>query len=247
MPHELPAEILAFVQRCQVVAGVWALHAHPQFDISDGVTALLRCFRTLPPLKSQLDRIGASSAIIQLAWNVRQQLPCEAPAAPSHHLSRSKRLSLAVRAVAAFRDQPVSLALVARWLDVTDSHLSRLIHQGLGLSFPTLLHGLRMIDVIVLLRTSTLSIKEVAALTGYAQTKALDRVFHEWFQMSPSHLRAIAHANGRTDLAGSVRGFLLADATTRPSQIADALRTDFGLVAQQWQLCIGNAGNDVGS
>jgi AraC-like DNA-binding protein len=187
----IPAEILAFVQRCQAVAGPWALYGRPEFDVVNAVPALLRCWKSLPPLKTHIDRVTASAAILRVAWNVQRQLPRAIPAPPRERMSRAARLALVIETLAALRNQHVSLKLLAASLNVTDSHLCRVIHTEMGMTFPVLLHGLRIVDIVVWLRTSPLTVKEIAGTAGYPDTKTMDRVFRGWLQMSPSDLRAL--------------------------------------------------------
>ncbi len=90
-----------------------------------------------------------------------------------------------------------------------------------------------MVDVIVLLRTSALSVKEVAAVAGYRETKALDRIFKGWFHMAPSAFRgAVVSGRSNMDARTAIGAFRILHPHARIAEIADETTTDFGLVAR---------------
>ena len=146
---------LLFVQRCQCVAWPWALATRPAFDFVAAMVALVPCLYSVPVASTHLDRIATSSAILRVGRNVRRQLEVVVTAAPARrYMRRRDRLNVALMTLAANRHDPgASLATIASCVGVTDSHISRTLHNETNLHFDRFLHSLRMIDAVVLLQS----------------------------------------------------------------------------------------------
>ena len=99
------------------------------------------------------------------------------------------------------------------------------------MKFPIIRNALRMIDVIVLLRTSTQDVKGIADATGFSSTRALDRVFKGWFYVTPSAFRSAVHTCAHTDAVAVVQEFRLQHPQATAALIADQTGVDFGFVA----------------
>jgi AraC-like DNA-binding protein len=85
----------------------------------------------------------------------------------------------------AFADPTVHLASAARHVDVTPSHLDRLLKEHTGLTFLQQLRRIRMRHAERLLRTTTSSIKETAYASGYVCTGSFHRDFRRTHGCAP--------------------------------------------------------------
>ena len=90
---------------------------------------------------------------------------------------------------ARYREATLSLRTVSAEVQLSISHLSRLLNRDLGCSFRAHLNQLRVSHAQRLLLTSTLSIKEVAATVGYRNTSQLDRHLREVCGTTPASYR----------------------------------------------------------
>lgn len=91
-------------------------------------------------------------------------------------------------------DPKLTLGVVAAAVGVSRWHLSRLLKVGTGLGFRRLLAELRVSQARNLLRLTPLSIKEIAARTGYEHVSNLDRHFRLYSGTTPRRYREIARA-----------------------------------------------------
>jgi AraC-like DNA-binding protein len=87
------------------------------------------------------------------------------------------------------RDSSLDLNRTATALRLSPFHLSRLIKSDTGTGFARHLRTLRVTDAEQLLRTTNLTVKEVAAFVGYANTNALDRNFKAVYSVTPTAYR----------------------------------------------------------
>jgi AraC-like DNA-binding protein len=184
-------EVLGFVQRCQVVAWPWALSGSPEFDLVEAIAELIRCLRTVPLATTHRERAWVSSALLRMMWNVQRQLPTAAPKGPyAPHMPRRLRARVAVATMVVQRNGPdVEQHGLAASVGVSEGYVSHLLNNEMGLHFDTLLHGLRLVDAVIFLRTSPRPIYEIALACGYRETKCMDRIFRAWFHMTPSAFR----------------------------------------------------------
>ena len=89
-----------------------------------------------------------------------------------------------------YRDAEITLSSVSALLNVSNSHLSRMLKQQTGKSFPNYLTDLRMEQATRLLRDKNARmVYEVAGMVGYASQHYFCRVFKEYTGMSPSEYR----------------------------------------------------------
>lgn len=105
----------------------------------------------------------------------------------------------------------LSLRQVAAEVQLSISHLSRLLNRDLGCSFRAHLNRLRVSHAQRLLQTSTLSIKEVAAAVGYQNTSQLDRHFRQLCATTPASFRRSALSPTQSQSPTAIAG-LHADA-----------------------------------
>jgi AraC-like DNA-binding protein len=84
---------------------------------------------------------------------------------------------------------PITRARAARELGITESHLSRLLHEHGQTSFSRYLLKLRMERAISLLSDRTLTVKEVAYHCGYRDDSYFIRAFSAYHGVSPGKWR----------------------------------------------------------
>lgn len=100
------------------------------------------------------------------------------PQRTADYASTNFRVPRAVRYIAAnFADSRIDLASVARAVDVTPTHLDRLLKEHTGLTFLQQLRHQRMRHADLLLLTTAASIKEIASDCGYISLANFGRDF----------------------------------------------------------------------
>jgi transcriptional regulator GlxA family with amidase domain len=93
-------------------------------------------------------------------------------------------------------DPALDLHRAAAAVHLSTFHLSRLLKKSTGIGFAHHLRTARVNHAEELLRTTNLTVKEVAASVGYASTNALDRNFKAVHAVTPSVYR-LRTVNGR--------------------------------------------------
>ncbi len=77
----------------------------------------------------------------------------------------------------------------AQQVNLSTPHLQRLFKQATGVSLTQVLTTARLTRAATLLRTSSLSIKEVASAAGYQHTSSFTRAFERYFHTGPRRYR----------------------------------------------------------
>ena len=90
--------------------------------------------------------------------------------------------------------EPVGLEKMADRLNVSPFHLSRSFSREFGTSITDMLTMIRMDRAKELLGESRISIKEIAACTGYSAGNYFAKVFRQACGMSPNEYRVLAKA-----------------------------------------------------
>ncbi|ANE48353.1 hypothetical protein SY83_21035 [Paenibacillus swuensis] len=85
--------------------------------------------------------------------------------------------------------QPLNLPGVARYLNVSERHLSRLFATGIHESFTQYLNGERIRQASHLLLTTDLPIKEIAESSGFSSVHYFSRLFKAQKQVPPASFR----------------------------------------------------------
>jgi transcriptional regulator GlxA family with amidase domain len=144
-----------------------------------------------------IGRIEASgdTAVRELMLRVLQRAahPARPPAAepvpetrPSRQPATSFRVVRVLRFLEEhFADPAMHLTSAARHVDVTPSHLDRLLKGHTGLTFLQQLRRIRMRHAERLLLTTAMSIKETAFACGYASAGSFDRDFRRTHSSPP--------------------------------------------------------------
>jgi len=85
--------------------------------------------------------------------------------------------------------RPEALKLFYSLLAVSPNHFRKLFQKGVGQSFSSHLYKLRMKEAMILLQSSSLSVKEISAAVGFNDALYFSRRFHRYWNIAPSELR----------------------------------------------------------
>jgi transcriptional regulator GlxA family with amidase domain len=163
---------LAFVDACQIFVG------RQDAKTDESVSAVCEM------LTRVLQRVASGSA----GAPARQTLARPPANRPTTNFRVPRVLSYLE---GAFADPTIRLASAARHVDVTPSHLDRLLKEHTGQTFLQQLRRIRMRHAEHLLLTTTLSIKETAYASGYTSAGSFDRDFGRAHGCAPRVWRAI--------------------------------------------------------
>jgi AraC-like DNA-binding protein len=181
-------ELLAFVQRSQLVAGSWS--AAPDLIVSLGETWAL--LDAIPASESTPERLVLVLVLERLARAVldRPWRPSlNALGASPGSVARVHVANALSFIVSAYDCPSLTLSDVADHVRISNSHLSHLLPAITGHGFASHLNGCRVLKSVVLLRTYRASVKEAAFTVGYASGGELCRQFQRRLQFPPSVLR----------------------------------------------------------
>jgi AraC-like DNA-binding protein/mannose-6-phosphate isomerase-like protein (cupin superfamily) len=119
---------------------------------------------------------------------LRRGIPSQRPAArPNIVLQRAK---LYIRDNL---DQPLTMSLLAEYLNVSERHLSRLFSEGIHESFHRFVRKERIRQAAYLLKRSEHTIKEIAHMTGFSSVHSFTRAFSAELDVPPGKFRAALH------------------------------------------------------
>lgn len=88
--------------------------------------------------------------------------------------------------------QKQTLGQIAQQFAISPNYICRLFSKHLGTTFSNYLTGLRMEQAASMLKTSDLSVKEIAGRSGYEDYFYFCRVFRETFECTPTQYRGRA-------------------------------------------------------
>ncbi|NIK79010.1 AraC-like DNA-binding protein/mannose-6-phosphate isomerase-like protein (cupin superfamily) [Paenibacillus castaneae] len=91
--------------------------------------------------------------------------------------------------------QPLNLRGVAKYLNISERHLSRLFAFGIHENFTNYIRHERIREASRLLATSELSIKEIAEMTGFSSVHYFTRVFMKDKEVPPGQFRRRYHTS----------------------------------------------------
>jgi AraC-like DNA-binding protein len=182
--------VFLFAQRCQVLAGTWV-------DVDEvlRLRSVLEVLELTPSCATPQEQAVLALLVQQIADQVLPKL-CGSVAPPRKaapvFAPAPDCVAAAVKAIAASHsscdtglDSIAAEACVSRW------YLSRELNRRLGRGFYQCLHAFRVLRAVVLLRSTRLSVKEIAAAVGYSWTSALDKQFGAWLHMTPTEFRSV--------------------------------------------------------
>jgi AraC-like DNA-binding protein len=120
--------------------------------------------------------------------------PCHEPAAVESQLQASSSLDQRVLHVLwiiqiSCCDQDLKFADIATRLGISCSRLQHLLQRDTGASFGCHLNTQRATQAAVLLRSTSLLVKEIAAKAGFRNILSLERRFKTFFGCTPTEYR----------------------------------------------------------
>jgi len=95
---------------------------------------------------------------------------------------------------------PLSIAELARSVNLSPAHLRRLLHSAVGCSPALYARRHRLRRAFELLQESFLSIKEIMAAAGWNDPSHFCREFKRQYGVSPRSLRSAPHSGVTDDL-----------------------------------------------
>lgn len=189
-----------FVKRCRrVMAQLPALDADGRFD------AVLDTLREAPAATgSGAGRPLVAALVAELANRLLDEARDRTPARLDHMAlarplggGRERYVERALEVLAErYADHDLTLARVSEAVGVSRWHLSRLLRHAAGRGFHELLAATRVREAKLLLLETALSVKEIAAGTGYDHVSHFDRQFRRLTGLTPRLYRAVWRAAG---------------------------------------------------
>ena len=140
----------------------------------------MRCARIPPPAKGQKWRQGqAGRARGKSALYIARRYRLEKPDIPADTLSG--------KIVQYINSHPESVTLkeIAAHFSYHPNYISALLHQELGKTFSQIVLEKRMGRAVILLKGTTLSIEEIAAILGYSNHSNFYKAFKEYYGKTP--------------------------------------------------------------
>ena len=114
----------------------------------------------------------------------------QSSASPVRHID-DPRVEAALRHIERrYAETDIRLAAIAREIGVSASRLTTLLKEQTGFTFEAHIHSRRVQEAQRLLRSTKLSIKEIARRIGYRRTSELDRHFRRAVGTTPCEYRA---------------------------------------------------------
>ncbi len=173
----------------------------------DGPAVMAGFVRSLPAhecLRGSIDGVAAAADRLRLAreragpersarllsavWDLIAEV--SAPPEPSAEIDTvDRRIRLAEQFMADHLSESIGVDAIADHVGISRSQLTRLMVERTGFGPAEALRRLRVARADALLRQSTLSIKEIARVCGFATQHHFSRVFHEVTGKRPTGLR----------------------------------------------------------
>ena len=91
---------------------------------------------------------------------------------------------------------PITMAEIARELHISEKYMYRLFLERFGMSVQSFLIKTRMEVGANLLKTSGMSVTEIALSVGYASLHAFSKAFSKYYGVSPSIYKKSGMGNG---------------------------------------------------
>ena len=157
---------------------------------------------------SRLGTVDLDTEKLRTAFHQLPSLPAEKVAAAFRLLGRQARLIISsewvqphampvlerldahIRANLHGDLQPAALA---RMLGLSSSRLSHVVKEQTGRTVTYRVHSMRLFEAAVLLRSTNLTVSEVAERTGWSDPRYFSRIFHRQYTLSPQQYRKKCH------------------------------------------------------
>lgn len=83
----------------------------------------------------------------------------------------------------------ISLKSISKKLHISQSHISHIFSNKIGISFCDYINSLRLTEAVKLLESEEINIAEVAEKSGFATIRTFNRVFLKHYGISPSEYK----------------------------------------------------------
>ena len=137
--------------------------------------ALIRSAKTMEELEQQLHRIYTTMAGL-LETDVQRK-----------DLSWSRKISAFVRNN--YSDPTLNADRISRHFGLHPAYISHIFHQSTGMKLLDYIHTTRIDHIKRLLRSTNMSLEDIARKTGYYDRYSMSRVFRRYVGMPPSDYR----------------------------------------------------------
>lgn len=136
-----------------------------------------------------IGRLEASASLMQIIAMLARLQPADTDDTDAVSAANRKRLERAITYARGRLHEPLKLEMLAEAAGLSASHTARLFHHVTGCSPMQFIRRLRIERARELLGEVDLSIKQVAAQTGFASPYLFSRVFRRIDGLSPSQFR----------------------------------------------------------
>jgi len=163
------------------------------------VAAVWTALRTLSQ-GGHSDAIAPLAAALLLAY-AQTLVPIAAPDEPAHSGATPGPARLALRYISDNLDRPLRIDEVARHVNLSARHLSRILRKSTGTTFSAFVTQARMDRARNLLLRTDLSVKEVADRVGYRNVHHFTATFARHTGSPPASFRKGTRAGSRRENA----------------------------------------------
>lgn len=108
---------------------------------------------------------------------------------PLPHAASSHIVSSALRFIDENYSEPIGLQETARYLEISESHLSRLFKEETGLSFIQYLNACRINKAAIMMKDSSKNINDIATGCGFPTPGYFSKIFKQFSGYTPSAYR----------------------------------------------------------
>ena len=175
--------VVRFANRCQVIVADFELGG--RFD-ARAVDAVRQAVPAVTDTPAQMLLTGIATATLDRISGALAQ-PASTPNRPARHWKTIRALTFIKRNLSR---PDLRLALVAHAVSASPSYLDVMLKQDTGWSFRRHVRAIRASHAAMLLRTTSLSIKEVSTACGYQYVSTFDRDFERVYSRTPTAFRA---------------------------------------------------------
>jgi two-component system response regulator YesN len=91
--------------------------------------------------------------------------------------------------------EPLSLKTISYEFNITAPYLGKLFSDEIGETFTTWLNRMRIQKAVELMKTTDLTIREVALKTGYVNSNYFYKLFRKYMDVSPGEFAAALKNN----------------------------------------------------
>lgn len=161
------------------------------------ITTGIYCRPTCPAGPAKEENVRYYQSAAQAEFNGYQPCKrCKPELSPEHQLPSLLHQALTLVSI----EPQLKVANIALRLRVSERHLQRLFKQNLGINPQQFINQKRRILARHLLLTSSLSLADVALISGFGSIRSFNQHIQEQYQITPTKMRKMSKANLRDHL-----------------------------------------------